>query len=192
MATSAPCGWVTNLWWCFMDSKLWRMVSPSTQRMFLGDYRPICSTNFHVEEVRCLCLWKNFVSVKVLSSQFTHLVCSRWLIQGKPVVSLKMVSKIACKVLLSHVFENLTRAAAFVLARSLIYPLARSLIYPSSVVQACALIWNSPCEAHLELEASSVSWGWSNPLCSWLFVYSKGHCEQFLACMLFTVTWLLT
>lgn len=55
-------------------------------------------------------------------------------------VSLKMVSKIACKVLLSHVFENLTRAAAFVLARSLIYPLARSLIYPSSVVQACALI----------------------------------------------------
>lgn len=53
MATSAPCGWVTHLWWCSMGSKLWRTVSPLTQRMFRGDYRPTFSMKWQMERVRC-------------------------------------------------------------------------------------------------------------------------------------------
>lgn len=61
MAISAPCGWVTDLWWCSMGSKLWRMVSPTTRRMFRGDCRPTFSMKCQMERVRCSCLWKDFI-----------------------------------------------------------------------------------------------------------------------------------
>ena len=90
MAISVPCGWVTNLWWCCTDSRPWRMVSPPTRRMFLGDYRPMSSTEWQMEKVRYSYLWKDlilaclyFVSSftywQALSSQFTRSACSGWM-----------------------------------------------------------------------------------------------------------------
>lgn len=70
MATSVPCGWVTNLWWCCMDSELWKTVSPPTQRMFPGDYRHMSSKEWQMERVRCTYLWKDSILDFVYSHVF--------------------------------------------------------------------------------------------------------------------------
>lgn len=125
MGTSAPCGWATNLWWCCMASKQWKMVSPPTQRTFLGGYRPTCSTDFLLEKVRCIYLLKDFVCWQALRSLFAHSICS-W--ETKQSNSAAFLSCLLSPTIICA-FQNLTKAAVLVLA-NLIYPLLVSKFVP--------------------------------------------------------------
>lgn len=106
MATSVPCGWVTNLWWCCMDSTLWRTALPPAQRMFPGDYRPMSSTEWQMESVRCSYLWKDFILDFV---SFRVFFTDKPLVPNSPILSAQgewynsaALLYVVYKVLLSH------------------------------------------------------------------------------------------